>query len=175
MMPPHTSRTPPAGSTRAAAWSLAWQKLSPRERAGVLVAVTVVGAGLLWAGWIAPAVTTLRQAPAQHAQLDAQLQTMQSLAEQARQMAGQPMLNRDDSLRALEQATSRHFGNPGALKVTGDQASVTLPVTPAATVGNWLADVRSNARLSPVNARLTQTAPPPAAAWQGSVTFALPR
>ncbi|MFY7906835.1 MAG: type II secretion system protein M, partial [Burkholderiaceae bacterium] len=60
-------------------------------------------------------------------------------------------------------------------KVTSDQASVTLPVTPAATLGNWLADVRSNARLSPVNARLTQTAPPPAAAWQGSVTFALPR
>lgn len=151
-----------------------WQALAPRERIGVLMATAALGFTVLWWGLLAPALSTLRQAPAQHAALDTQLQTMQVLAERARALKAQPPINRDDSLRALEQATTRHLGQVGALKFAGDQATVTVPAVSAATLATWLADVRSNARLTPAEAKLTQTAASPAS-WQGSVVFAINR
>ena len=169
-----TARTPAARSAVPSAWGQRWHTLAPRERAGVLLATVAVCATLLWWGLLQPALTTLRQAPAQHAMLDAQLQTMQALAERANALKAQPTLSRDDSLRALEQATTRHLGTTGTLKFTGDQATVTLSATSATTLAAWLADVRSNARLTPIEAKLTQVNAGQAT-WQGSAVFALNR
>lgn len=171
---PSTTRTAQTRTATPSAWAQQWGKFTPRERAGVWLAAFLVGTALLWWGLLAPALSTLRQAPAQHAALDAQLQTMQALAERARALKAQPLISRDDSLRALEQATTRHLGQAGALKFAGDQATVTLPATSATTLATWLADVRSNARLTPTEARLTQVNPAQAT-WQGSVVFALNR
>jgi general secretion pathway protein M len=140
----------------------------------VWLAASALTVALLWWGLLAPALSILRQAPAQHAALDAQLQTMQALAERARTLKAQPLLSRDDSLRALEQATALHLKQAGALKFMGDQATVTLPATSATTLANWLADVRSNARLTPTEARLTKVNATQAT-WQGSVVFAINR
>lgn len=106
--------------------------------------------------------------------LDAQLQTMQALAERARALKAQPTVSRDDSLRALEQATTRHLGQAGVLKFAGDQATVTLPATSATTLATWLAEVRNNARLTPTEARLSQVNAGQAT-WQGSLVFTLNR
>lgn len=171
---PPTSRTHPTQPPAKPAWVRQWQTLTPRERTGVWLAAVAVSAALLWWGLLAPALSTLRQAPAQHAALDAQLQTMQALAERARTLKAQPLISRDDSLRALEQATTRHLGQASTPKFVGDQATVTLPATSATTVAAWLADVRSNARLTPAEARLTQVSPAQAT-WQGSVVFAINR
>lgn len=169
---PYTSA--PRHNALAASWRKLWGKLSAREQTGVLLATLALGGALMWWGWLAPALQTLKQAPAAHARLDAQLQTMQTLAAQARALQSQPTLNRDDSLRALEQATTQHLGSAGALKFAGDQATVTLQATHAAKLANWLADVRSNARLTPAEARLTQ-ANAAQATWQGTVVFTLSR
>ena len=53
-----------------------WKALAPREQNLVLAAGTVVALALLWWVAVAPALGTLRAAPARHAALDAQLQRM---------------------------------------------------------------------------------------------------
>lgn len=154
--------------------SEALARLSPRERLAVTVAAWVLGLGLLWWIGLAPALATLRTAPDRHARLDAQLSHMRSLAattEQLRaQNTGQPP-GRDDALRALEQATTP-LGTAGQLSVLGDRATLTLRNAPPDALAQWLAQVRVNARLLPVEARLTQT--PGAAQWNGTLVLAGP-
>lgn len=149
-----------------------WQRLQPRERRAVGLGIGLCTAALLW--WVAlqPALATLRQANAQHAQLDTQLARMRALAEQARQWQAQPAQGRDDSLRALENATQRLLGTTARLAVVGDQATVTLNGTGPEPLAQWLADVRTNARLTPSEAQLTQAtqaaAPAPAMRQSGT-------
>lgn len=167
-----------------------WHKLAARERRAVLLAVGITTAALLW--WVALALATLRQADAQHAQLNAQLARMQALADQANRLKTQPGMGRDDSLRALEQATSRLLGPTARLTLLGDQATVTLQATEPEALAQWLAEVRGNARLTPSEARLSQMASPaqtattsaaiptadtagPVVRWQGNLVFQLGR
>lgn len=168
------TKTPDARIASAPKRMQHWHRLSARERTSVTVATGMVISAVLWWGLLAPALATLRQAPSQHATLDAQLQTMHALAERARVLKALPPMNRDDSLRALEQATTHHLGSTAALKFAGDQATVTLSATSATTLATWLADVRSNARLTPAEAKLSRVNTPPAS-WQGNVVFALNR
>lgn len=169
----------------------AWDRLAPRERSAVLLATAITTAALLWWVAMAPALTTLRQADAEHARLNTQLARMQALAEQANRLKTQPGMGRDDSLRALETTTSRLLGPTARLTLLGDQATVTLQATEPEALAQWLAEVRSNARLAPAEARLTQVAAPaqapsttaatpaPGSAasvrWQGSLVFQLGR
>ncbi|MCY1547635.1 Type II secretion system (T2SS), protein M [compost metagenome] len=67
----------------------ALERLSPRERRAVFAAAWVVGLGLLWWLALAPALSTLRQAPERHARLDTQLAQMQQLAASAEQLRAQ--------------------------------------------------------------------------------------
>ena len=87
----------------------AYSRLAPREQRALSLAAWVVGLGLLWWLAVAPALNTLRQAPERHARLDEQLGQMRSMAATAESLRAQnsarPM-NRDDVLRALEQATT---------------------------------------------------------------------
>lgn len=169
-----------------------WHKLAARERRAVLLAIGITTAALLWWVALAPALATLRQADAQHAQLNAQLARMQALADQANRLKTQPGMGRDDSLRALEQATSRLLGPTARLTLLGDQATVTLQATEPEALAQWLAEVRGNARLTPSEARLSQTASPaqtattsaamstadtasPVVRWQGNLVFQLGR
>jgi general secretion pathway protein M len=166
-------------------------KLAPRERRALGLAVAVVAIALLWWLALAPALATLRQAPAQHTKLDAELQHLQSLAAQAQALQTQPPLVRDDALRALEAATQRHLGADAKLNAVGDQATATFKAAEATALALWLAEVRINARTVPTELRLTAatastgspssgttTATPPPArpgVWQGSVVFSLSR
>jgi general secretion pathway protein M len=165
-----------------------WQRLQPRERQSVVLAALVVGVALLWWVALSPALATLRLSGAQHTQLDAQLAAMQTLAAQAKQLQALPPISRDDSLRALESATTLHLGTQASLSALGDRATVTLKGAEPLALALWLADVRSNARLTPDEAKLTRTPQPGSTAtsatatppvpdtsepptWQGSVTF----
>lgn len=158
-------------------------KLAPRERRALGLAAAVVAMALLWWLALAPALATLRQAPAQHAKLDAELQHLQTLAAQAQALQSQPPLGRDDALRALEAATQRHLGADAKLNAVGDQATATFKAAEATALAQWLAEVRINARTVPTELRLSAAATPatPAAAaarpgvWQGSAVFALSR
>lgn len=146
-------------------------RLSPRERRAVLLAAWTVGLGLLWWLALAPALATLRQAPERHAQLDAQLTRMRSMAASAEALrAAVPATppSRDEVLRALEQATAA-LGATAQLSVLGDRATVTLKDTPPDALAQWLAQVRVNARLTPLEANLSR-----ATGWSGSLVLSGP-
>lgn len=152
----------------------ALDRLSSRERKAVLIALWTVGLGLLWWVAIAPALTTLREAPARHARLDAQLGQMQRMAATANALrsetAAQPP-GRDEVLRALE-AANTSLGTTAQLSVLGDRATVTLRSTPPAALAQWLAQVRINARLLPLETRLTRD--PASNGWNGTVVLSGP-
>ncbi|WP_422843957.1 type II secretion system protein GspM [Acidovorax sp. M2(2025)] len=181
------TRTPSSSALRAR-----WQALAPREQTLVLAAASVVGLALLWWVALAPALGTLRAAPARHAELDAQLQHMQSLRAEAQQLQSAPRSARGDAAGALRSALTQRLGNTAQLHLAGDRATVTLKGAPADALGQWLAQARSNARTVPVEARLTRStaaAPTGAAAnaapvlgtpaaamprWDGTLVLALP-
>jgi general secretion pathway protein M len=166
-----SSVTPPRLGARL---TRALDALAPRERRAVTLAAWIVGLGLLWWLAVAPALGVLRSAPERHARLDTQLEQMRRLAATAEQLRSQnaaPPPVRDDALRALEQATTA-LGGSAQLSVLGDRATLTLRDTPADALAQWLAQVRVNARLLPVEARLTRT--PGLAQWNGTLVLAGP-
>ena len=59
--------------------------------------------------------------------------------------------------------TARHLLTP-----------VTLQATSADALAQWLAQVRLNARSTPVEARLTRIAAPAGVAWSGVLVMGLP-
>lgn len=137
-----------------------WQQLAPRERRAVTAAAWVCAAGLLWWLALAPALTTLRQAPAQHAQLDAQLSHMRQLSALATHLQAQPVRSSEERLAALQADTRRLLGDTARVRVSGEQVTVSVGATHPDTLAQWLADVRANARLTPAEARLSRTTGP---------------
>ena len=176
-------------SPTPAALRARWQALAPREQTLVLAAVGLVAFAVLWWLALAPALTTLRTAPARHAELDAQLQRLQSLRAEAQQLQAAPATGRGDAAGALRTALAQRLGNTAQLNMVGDRATITLKGAPADALGQWLAQARSNARAAPVEARLTRStsaptagappallgnAPPEMPRWDGTLVLALP-
>lgn len=166
-----------------------WKTLAPREQNLILAAGTVVALALLWWVALAPALNTLRTAPARHAALDAQLQRMHSLQAEALQLQAAPRSAPGDAVASLRSALTQRLGATAQLSLAGDRATITLKGAPADALAQWLAQARSNALAVPVEARLTRSpaaaapTPPatlgnaPAAAaprWDGSLVLALP-
>jgi len=148
-----------------------WATLAPRERTLVAAAVGLVVFALLW--WVAlgPALATLRGAEAQHRDLDAQLAHMQRLQAQAKAMQALPRQNPDEALRQLEVAIRQQLGTSARYNIAGDRVTVTLANAQPAPLAQWLAQVRTNARAIPGEAKLTRNA---AGGWDGSVILTLP-
>ena len=148
-----------------------WATLAPREQAMVAAAAGVLVLALLW--WVAlgPAIATLRGAEAQHQALDAQLARMQGLQEQTRAMQALPKQNPEEAIRQLDLSLKQQLGPAFRYSIVGDRATVTLTNAPPAALAQWLAQVRTNARAIPGEAKLTRNA---SGGWDGSVVLALP-
>ena len=142
------------GGGALSAW---WQELQGRQRRIVLLGAVVVGAALVWWVALAPALTTLRRAPAQHALLDAQLQNMQTLAAQARALQSAPKLPFEDALASLETSLQQKLGAAGRVVVSGERVTVTLKAAPADALAQWLTQVRVNARATVTDVRLARS------------------
>ncbi|MBS0413126.1 MAG: type II secretion system protein M [Proteobacteria bacterium] len=161
----------------AARLAAAWAALQPRERRGLALAAAVLGLALLWWLALAPALATLRAAPAQRAELQAQAQRMQRWQREAEALKAQPRLARDTAVAALEAATRQRLGNTAQLSLAGERAQVTLTQASAQDLADWLADVRASARAVPLDARLTRSgdaAPGAAVHWSGTLSLSLP-
>jgi general secretion pathway protein M len=151
-----------------------WAQLASRERNMLLAALAVVLIVMLWQQLLAPSLKTLRTAPAQSQALDTQLQRMQSLRAQAKALQQQAPLGFDDAVRALNLATKQTLGTSAQVSVSGERANVTLQATSADALAQWLAQVRLNARSTPVEARLTRMATPAGVTWSGVLVMGLP-
>ena len=154
--------------------SAALGRLSPRERRAVLSAAWVLGLGVVWWLAVAPALTTLREAPEHHARLDAQLLQMQRMAATAAALRAdtntQPP-GRDAVQRALQAATAS-LGGAAQLAVQGDRATATLRGAAPEALAQWLTQVRINARLLPLETQITRD--PSSGHWSGTVVLSGP-
>lgn len=138
---------------RAEALRARWEALAARERRLLLLAAVLVGAALVWLGAVQPAWRTLRSAPAESARLEAQWQTMQRQAAEARGLRAAAPLAPGLAVAALQGATAR-LGPAGRLSVQGDRAVLTLDGADGDALAGWLAEARRGARARPLEAHL---------------------
>ncbi len=145
-----------------------WQVMAPRERWTAQLGLAALALFIGWWLLLAPALRTLNQAPAKRTQLEAQLQEMQALALEARELRALPPVPAAQALAAL-QAASDHLGGNARLSITGERATLSLNgVTPEALQA-WMAEVRSAARARPVEAQLQRSNK----GFTGSIVLAL--
>jgi general secretion pathway protein M len=101
--------------------------------------------------------------------LDGQLQQMLSLQAQAQTLQAQPVLSIDQTRLALE-AALKLLGPGAQMTVQVDRVTVTLKAVGAEALAQWLAAVRQNAHVAPVEARLLRNA---AGSWDGTLVLNL--
>lgn len=150
----------------ARAW---WAGLGARERRLLLVGGGVLAAFLLWTLAVAPALRTLRSAPAQLAAAEAQVQRMQALAAEAASLRAVAPVPMAQAQAALSAATGR-LGEAAKLSLQGERAVVTLRGIGSDQLAAWLGEARAGARARVVEASLRQSQP---GLYDGSLTLAL--
>lgn len=159
-----------------AALRATWATLAVRERRLIALAAALTVITLLWLLALSPALRTLRQAPEQRANLQAQAQQLQNLHDQAQSLQNLPRMPLEQALQALRSTTSQRLGEAAQVQAAGDQITIALRQAPAAALATWLADVRANARATPVQANLTRAddqAPGAPVLWNGTLTLSL--
>lgn len=132
-----------------------WQQLAPRERQIASVGALFVSLTLIWLVGIAPAWKILGRAPADMNRAEADLQSMQKLADEARELRSASPVLPEQAQTALRAATAR-LGDKARLSVQGDRAVLTLNGIGPAALRDWLAEARSGARARPVEASLSR-------------------
>lgn len=171
-----TPATAPDGSSdRGAAWraaraaaAAAWSARSPRERAMLALAGSVLGLFLLWLVAVAPAWRSVRAAPARLDQLESQLQTMQRLAAEVRELRAAPPLPPEQTQALLATAVER-LGERARLALQGNRAVLTVTGMPADALAAWIAEVRAAARVRVVEGQLTRN---PQGVYVGTLVLA---
>lgn len=145
-----------------------WSTLAPRERLGLGLSALVLLLFLTWMFGVQPALKTLRTAPAQRLQLDAQLAQMQQLAAEAAELRAQPPVAPTQAEAALKSATDQ-IGPAARLQRSGERVTVTFTGIEPGALTNWLNEVRSAARARVVEAQLARAG----AGYNGSVVLTL--
>ena len=169
------SKPAPTGLTAMLAPAQArWSRLAAREKNFLTIALALLVLALVWKLALAPSIKTLRTSTARATALDAQLQNMLSLQNQASALQGQAPLGYDDALRALNLATRQTLASTAQVSVVADRANVTLQAASADALAQWLVQARLNARAVPVEARLTRAMSPAGATWSGTLVMGLP-
>lgn len=133
-----------------------WQTLGERERLALASVAALLGLLLGWSVLLAPALRTLKTAPAELEKLELQLQQMQAQAQEARTLRATPAVPPAQAQAALA-ASVEHLGPAARLNLTGDRAVVTLGGVPPEQLQAWLGEVRAAARARPVEAQLTRS------------------
>ncbi|MET0350288.1 MAG: type II secretion system protein GspM [Rhizobacter sp.] len=133
-----------------------WKALAERERLAVIVAATLIGIWLVWAIAIQPAWRTLQQAPKQIDALDVQLQAMQRLAAETRELRAVATVGQSQQQEALKAATERLGAEKARIAVQGDRATLTLTGVTGEQLRAWLGEARSGARVRPVETQLSR-------------------
>jgi general secretion pathway protein M len=132
-----------------------WQQMGERERYAVQGVGALLAVVFAWALLLAPALRTLKTAPAELEKLELQLQQMQAQAQEARTLRAAPPVPPAQAQAALT-ASVEHLGSAARMNLTGDRAVVTLNGIAPEALQAWLGEVRAAARARPVEAQLTR-------------------
>lgn len=155
-----------------------WQGLAGREQNLVLLAGGLVLLALVWWLALAPALNSLRTAPARHALADRELQHMLRLQAQAEQLRQQPAGMMGDAQSLLQQSLTAELGSTAQLQWLGQRAQVTLTGTPAPALARWLSKVRDDTHATTAEMKLSralasQSVDAPVR-WNGSLLLDFP-
>ena len=151
-------------------WLARWRTMAPRERQLVLAAAWLTALVLLVMLAIRPAVKTLRETPAQLAEVNAQLDEMNRFAAEAVALKQLPPVPPAQAKAALEASIDR-LGDGAKLSSQGDRITVVLKSVSGGDLLDWLTEVRSSARVRPLEADLEEVEP---GVYNGSIALALP-
>lgn len=147
-----------------------WHKLAPRERMLVGGTALLLALLLLWMVAIRPAWRSLSELPGQLDAVELQLQQMQRLAAESRELRALPRVQNQQADEALRGATER-LGSNARLSVAGDRATLTLSGVSGEALVAWLGEARSAARARPEEAKLSRGAN----GYSGTVVLSLAR
>ena len=146
---------PPALETLRQRALQAWNARTSRERQALAVVALVLVLFLVWLLFVQPAWRSLSEAPAQLDQLDAQMQQMQRLAAESRELRGTAPVSSSQAAVALKAATDR-LGAAGKITLLGDRATLTLNGVSPEALRAWMNEARNAARARPVEAQLVR-------------------
>jgi general secretion pathway protein M len=132
-----------------------WLARSVRDRMALSAMALVLGVFLLWVLFIAPALATLRSAPAQLEALDAQLLEVRSMAAEVRELRNATPIAPAQAGLAIKAAVERH-GDKVRLSLQPERALLTLQNASPEQLRALLVEARSAARARPVEAQLTR-------------------
>jgi general secretion pathway protein M len=169
-MKPDRPFLPPAVQTARDQLAMRWRKLAPRERLLVGSTAALLAWLLLWMVAIRPAWRSLSETPAQLDAVELQLQQMQRLAAESRELRALPRVQSQQAEEALRGATER-LGSNARLSLSGDRATLTLSGIGGESLVAWLGEVRSAARARPEEAKLSRGAN----GYSGTVVLSLAR
>lgn len=146
-----------------------WQQLGERDRRAIAWGLALIGLALLWWLALAPAIATVRQAPARIAAERATLQSLKNMAQEAQALQAQARAPGDTPALDRLRQVSATLGERAQINAQGDSVVVTLTAVPAAEWTPWLAQVRLNAQLKPSQVSLRAAAD---GTWSGTLVFA---
>lgn len=149
-----------------------WAELPAPQRRVAALAAMLLALLALWFLALAPALATWRDAPAQHQQLDAKLQTMQVQAQALQALKDQPRADPARTAAALTQSLTP-LGQQASLSLDGARATVQLQGVAAQALADWLSSVRLSSQAVPIEAELNRS--PAGPFWDGRVVLALPQ
>lgn len=147
-----------------------WRQLALRERrlvTGMAVAIALL---LVWTIAVRPAWRSLSELPGQLDAVELQLQQMQRLASESRELRALPRVQSAQAEAALRGATER-LGANAKLSLVGDRATLSLNGVSGEALVAWLGEVRSAARARPEEAKLSRSP----SGYSGTVVLSLPR
>ena len=145
-----------------------WRSRAPRERQLIALGALALAVLIVWLIAVQPALTTLREAPAELDRLDAQWQQMQIAASESAALRSASPVPPAQANEALRAATER-LGGKGKIALQGDRAVLTFSGVPFEALRNWLGEARSAARARPVEAQLLKGA----SGYSGSISITL--
>ncbi len=147
-----------------------WAGRAPREQTALSAAAVLLGVALLWWVGIAPAWRSLQLAQRQAPVLQSQLAGMRSLQAEAQRLQALPPPSRAVALQALQGVSQSTLGSQATVAAQGPHAVVTVRGVSPQALAQWLAQVRSDARLTPDQAQWSRNAQ----GWNGTAQFPLP-
>jgi general secretion pathway protein M len=146
----------------------AWLARPLRDRIALVLMALVVGLFLLWNVFVAPALGTLRGAPAQLEALDAQLLQMRAMAAEVRELRNTTPVAAAQAGVAIKAAVERQ-GDKVRLSLQNDRALLTLQGASPEQLRALLVEARSAARARPLEAQLARGP----AGFTGTLVFSL--
>jgi general secretion pathway protein M len=157
------------------------QSLPPKERQRLLALALVLLALILWTWQISPALQTLRDMPAQLAQLQDQTQQLKLMQAQAQALQKSPRVQAKDARTLLQKVATENLDNGARLNIEGSRATLTISRVSAESLAQFLALARTQAQALPIEAQLqkftdagaTKTNTP-ADLWRGTLILSLP-